>query len=371
MAANPTCAEGGICRVGDVGPGGGTVFYVATTAFATPGAPCNTNCSALEAAPLTGNNAWDVSGTYRWNGVYSTAIGTTGSAIGSGYSNTVKMVTQPSSTAGTAGTVSRAYRGPQNLTDWFLPSKYELRELYLASYSKAGLPELSFSSSTELSATAIYSIAVTGEYAGDDEYSGFKTNPYRVIPIRAFFFVQSSAPDAPTLNSVSTGDKRLTVAFSAGANNGADITDYEYSLNGGSYTSAGATASPFTITGLSGRTTYSITIKARNSAGLSVASNSLSALTTDSSLDASEAAAEAARVATAAEAARVATAAAAQKAKEQKELTELLSVVPSIAGLALNLGDLTNSLLKQKCTQGKKVKYVNKGAKCPKGFKSK
>jgi hypothetical protein len=61
----------------------------------------------------------------------------------------------------------------------------------------------------------------------------------------------------------------------------------------------------------------------------------------------------------------------AKKAKEQKELIELLSVIPSIAGLALNLGDLTNSLLKQKCTKGKNVKYVKKGAKCPKGFKKK
>lgn len=84
--------------------------------------------------------------------------------------------------------------------------------------------------------------------------------------------------------------------------------------------------------------------------------------------NASEAAAEAARVA-ATEAARVAAAAAAaKKAKEQKELTELLSVIPSIAGLALNVGDLANSLLTTKCVKGKTIKYVKKGAKCPKGF---
>jgi hypothetical protein len=170
-------------------------------------------------------------------------------------------------------------------------------------------------------------------------------------------------PDSPTLSSVTSGDRRITISFTPGANNGAAITDYEYSLNGGSYTSAGTTTSPFTITGLSGRTTYSVTIKARNSAGLSTASSSLSATTTDSSLDASEATAEAARVVAAAEAAK--------KAKEQKELTELLSVIPSIAGLALNLGDLTNSVLTTKCVKGKAVKNVKKGAKCPKGFKKK
>jgi uncharacterized repeat protein (TIGR02543 family) len=69
-----------------------------------------------------------------------------------------------------------------------------------------------------------------------------------------------------------------------------------------------------------------------------------------------------------ADAARAASEAA-KKAKEQKELTELLAVIPSIAGLTLNLGDLTNSLLKQKCTKGKTIKYVKKGAKCPKGFR--
>lgn len=84
------------------------------------------------------------------------------------------------------------------------------------------------------------------------------------------------------------------------------------------------------------------------------------------------AAAEAARLA-AIEAARLAAAKAAEdaarRAREQKELTELLSVIPSIAGLALNLGDLTNSLLlKQKCVKGKKSKFVRYGAKCPKGY---
>ena len=81
-----------------------------------------------------------------------------------------------------------------------------------------------------------------------------------------------------------------------------------------------------------------------------------------------EIAAEAARVA--AEAARVAAAnaEAAKKAKEQKELTELLSVIPSIAGLALNIGDLTNSVLTTKCVKGKTIKYVKKGTKCPKGY---
>ena len=164
----------------------------------------------------------------------------------------------------------------------------------------------------------------------------------------------AAAPAAPTLNAVTSGDRRVTVSFTAGANNGAAITDYEYSLNGGAYTSAGTTTSPFTITGLSGRTAYSVTIKARNSVGLSTASSSLSATTTDASQDASEAAAEAAK-----------------KAKEQKELTEILAIIPKIAELTLGLGETTKSLYSTKCVKGKTSKYVKYGAKCPKGYRKK
>ena len=87
------------------------------------------------------------------------------------------------------------------------------------------------------------------------------------------------------------------------------------------------------------------------------------------------AAAEAARIAAAAEAARIAAlnaasaADSAKRALDQKQMSELLSVIPSIAGLALNIGTLTDSLLvKQKCVKGKTTKLVKKGAKCPKGY---
>ena len=169
-----------------------------------------------------------------------------------------------------------------------------------------------------------------------------------------------TAPDAPTLNTVTAGDKRLTITFTAGATGGSAITDYEYSLNSGTYTSAGTTTSPFVITGLSGRTSYSVTLKARNSVGLGSASSSLSATTTDSSLDASEAAAETARVAAAAQAARL--------AREQQELINILALIPKLGELTLSLGETTKSLYSTKCVKGKTTKTVKKGAKCPKGF---
>ena len=81
------------------------------------------------------------------------------------------------------------------------------------------------------------------------------------------------------------------------------------------------------------------------------------------------AATEAARAAVE-EAARVAAAnaEAARKAKEQRELTEILALIPKIGELTLSLGETTKSLYSTKCVKGKTIKYVKYGAKCPKGY---
>ena len=122
----PSCSQGGSCIVGSVGPGGGRVFYVASTPF-TCGANLTSSCSYLEAAPTTGVSAWS-DGNFKWSGSELTRVGTTGTAIGTGLANTNAIVSQ-SNTAGKAASSSQAYRGPNNLTDWFLPSKDELNQM--------------------------------------------------------------------------------------------------------------------------------------------------------------------------------------------------------------------------------------------------
>jgi hypothetical protein len=67
-------------------------------------------------------------------------------------------------------------------------------------------------------------------------------------------------------------------------------------------------------------------------------------------------------------AAIAAAAAAARRAAEQKELTELLALIPKIAKMSLELGETTKSLYSQKCVKGKHIKYVKLKAKCPKGY---
>jgi hypothetical protein len=124
-----TCATGGTCVVGDTGPGGGVVFYVSASNFTSTGSTCNTTCKYLEAAPTTGTNSW-TDATYVWSGNTSVAIGVTarGVEIGTGFKNAQAIVTDDN-TADRAGTIARAYRGPNNLSDWYLPSKDELNQM--------------------------------------------------------------------------------------------------------------------------------------------------------------------------------------------------------------------------------------------------
>ena len=79
---------------------------------------------------------------------------------------------------------------------------------------------------------------------------------------------ESATSAAPTALVATPGDDQVIVAFTAPTSNGgATITDYEYQLDGGAWTSSGKTSSPVVITGLTNGTSYSIKLRAVNSAG--------------------------------------------------------------------------------------------------------
>ena len=56
-----SCANGGTCVVGDIGPGGGAEFYADEGGFAC-GPDLTLTCKYLEAAPTDGAQKW----TDRW-----------------------------------------------------------------------------------------------------------------------------------------------------------------------------------------------------------------------------------------------------------------------------------------------------------------
>ena len=82
-------------------------------------------------------------------------------------------------------------------------------------------------------------------------------------------------PDAPRITTLTPNDQTLEVAFTDGATSGSPITGYEYSIDGGNtWPSAGsATASPFTITGLTNGTIYTVRIRGVNANGSGTSSD--------------------------------------------------------------------------------------------------
>jgi hypothetical protein len=172
--------------VGNTGPGGGKIFYVAaTSAGFTCGSSLSETCYYLEAASTTvTTNPW-TDAQYDWSGNTNVAIGATaqGTAIGTGYANTLAIVGQASGgdVANKAGTISRAYRGPNNLMDWFLPSKDELNQFYLERSTVGDVLVQPYWSSSERHAThAWYQSFFNGVQGSAVKRSGY------VRPVRAF-----------------------------------------------------------------------------------------------------------------------------------------------------------------------------------------
>lgn len=90
----------------------------------------------------------------------------------------------------------------------------------------------------------------------------------------------ADVPFAPRLGRIVSASNSFTVNFRAGKDGGAEIFDYEYSLDGGNtWSSAGSTDSPLEIDGLDSATQYSVAIRAVNSSG-SGASSTVRAATT-------------------------------------------------------------------------------------------
>jgi hypothetical protein len=110
------------------------VFYVHASGTFACGATLASTCKYLEAAPanwLTGTTG-DPDRTWATNvnANQRTAVsGADGTAIGSGYQNSLDIVAQAGNIAASSGAVLAREYGGGGKTDWFLPSRDELNEL--------------------------------------------------------------------------------------------------------------------------------------------------------------------------------------------------------------------------------------------------
>jgi hypothetical protein len=154
--STPVCGSNGMrtsggsgpCQVGDIGPGGGIIYYYDSVGFncgagfTTTGSPTGGLCNYLEVAPSGWNTGtdpvkvWAVSAfqSKDVSGITNESVPNNSSTgIGLGYKNSDLIVTQNGSTYNEstnnyAAGAARAYAGG-TLSDWYLPTTDELNLL--------------------------------------------------------------------------------------------------------------------------------------------------------------------------------------------------------------------------------------------------
>ncbi|CAB4949853.1 unannotated protein [freshwater metagenome] len=92
----------------------------------------------------------------------------------------------------------------------------------------------------------------------------------------------ATVPGAPSALQGIVGSRTISIAFTAGANNGAAMTNFDYSLDGGATWVPARPAiltSPVTISGLSVNTTYSVILRGVNDVGAGLVSAPVSVTT--------------------------------------------------------------------------------------------
>lgn len=221
-----TCASDvATCKVGDVGPGGGIVFYDVGSQQVW-GRFLEAKTTSVPANGIWGTTVWNPP---EWR--------TTSKLIGAGIRNSIGMSFDPSS-------VFRRLMGTAFSGGFYLPSKNELDALYnywrISGDTRMNYAEAPMWTSSEASATFVWyqlfqdgtqftdANGIIPKLAGNKDFlmspvhvgSGFKATPFQVIGVSAFPNVQST----PTPNYVSTTTSNPSCS-AGGANTVCNIGD--------------------------------------------------------------------------------------------------------------------------------------------------
>ena len=187
------------------------MFYVQASGgtFTSTGSDCGTACKYLEAAPsdqssgivwattaafcynsgsTTETNSCQSNSIYSGDSTAQAASRTAATAIGKGRANTNQIRARLTTAGGAltstyAAGIAYAYAN-DGKTDWYLPSKDELNELFLKKDTVGGFSSGSYWSSSEYGA----SLAWDQEFANGNQYYPFKGNSSQVYvrSVRAF-----------------------------------------------------------------------------------------------------------------------------------------------------------------------------------------
>ncbi len=168
-----------VYAIGDTGPGGGVVFY--TRVDGTGG---------LEVAPALWNGGSPDPGPIQWSTItnaFANGVSALPTGIGTGSANTDAIILQNSG-AESAAKLCRDYTGG-GFSDWFLPSRDELAQLWTALASTASTRttygfngDYYWSSSEGIASRAWHHWF--SDFGGHDAYD--KISPSYVRPVRAF-----------------------------------------------------------------------------------------------------------------------------------------------------------------------------------------
>jgi hypothetical protein len=159
---------------------GGKVAYILVSG--DPGYDANTQHGLIAA---TSDQSTGIG--IRWYNGSNTITGATGTAIGTGLSNTNTIIASQGGTATSyAAGLARSYRGG-GYDDWYLPSKNELNKLYInrtaiGGFASGGLEGDFYWSSSEFS----ISEAWDQEFNVGSQGNGIKSYPTYVRAIRSF-----------------------------------------------------------------------------------------------------------------------------------------------------------------------------------------
>ena len=199
-----------------------------------------------------GNGKWDVSGVTNMGNMFQNAS-SFNQPIGNWEVSAVIPSTQcnPENPGkyncnfGMSGMFARATSFNQDLSGWDV---------------SAFVPDAPLPNSQRLAFDQGLDSTWTGKNPATGNYWCNKGRPH-------FDGEECGAPDAPTNLAATAGNTEVHITFDEPDDNGAVISDYEYSLNNGTEVSAGDTSPSLTISNLTNGTSYSIRVRAVNAAG--------------------------------------------------------------------------------------------------------